>query len=60
MVKGFSATRIALHWLVLVLYNLLRADDMSHLWRQIEQGTAVPTTTAAWLHIIVGCLALAL
>ena len=33
MVKGFSATRIALHWLVTVrvLYNLLRADDMSHL-----------------------------
>ena len=59
MGNGFWATRIALHWLVLVLYNLLRADDMSHLWRQIEHGTAVPTTTAAWVHIIVGCLVLA-
>lgn len=31
MGNGFWATRIALHWLVLALYNLLRADDMSHL-----------------------------
>jgi cytochrome b561 len=33
---------------------------MSELWRQIEQTGPTPTTTGAWLHIIVGVLVLAL
>ena len=62
MVKGFSRTQIALHWTVavLILYNLLLSDDMTALWRQVQQGTATPTTTSAWIHIIVGSLVLAL
>lgn len=62
MVKGFSLAQIVLHWLVagLILYNLLTGDAMSELWRLIGQGTATPTTTAAWVHIIVGSLVLAL
>lgn len=62
MVKGFSLTQIALHWIVglLILFNLLRGDDMSGLWRQVERGAVVPTTTVAWAHIIVGSLVLVL
>ncbi|MEO8241773.1 MAG: cytochrome b/b6 domain-containing protein [bacterium] len=63
MVKGFSRTQIALHWAValLILYNLLLGDDMSHLWRRITQGgLTLPTTTGAWIHIIVGSLVLIL
>lgn len=62
MVKGFSRVQIALHWAVagLILYNLLLGDDMSHLWRQIQQGGATATTTGAWVHIIVGATVLAL
>ena len=62
MVKGFSLTQIALHWTVgvLIVFNLLSGDAMSALWRQISRGAIAPTTTAAWLHIIVGSLVLAL
>lgn len=62
MVKGFSLVQIALHWgvAVLILFNLLMGDDMSSLWRQIQQTGPMPTTTAAWLHIIVGIVVLAL
>lgn len=62
MVKGFSTTQIALHWAValLILFNLIMSDDMSHLWRQIQQTGPMPTTTGAWLHIIVGVVILAL
>ena len=62
MVKGFSLTQIALHWTVgvLIVFNLLMGDDMTHLWRQIQRGAIAPTTTAAWLHIIVGVVVLAL
>ncbi len=62
MVKGFSRTQIALHWGValLILFNLLMGDDMSHLWREIQKGGVAPTTTAAWIHIIVGSLVLLL
>jgi cytochrome b561 len=62
MVKGFSLTQIALHWVVgiLILFNLLMGEDMSELWEQIERGAIVPTTTAAWIHIIVGGIVLAL
>ena len=60
MVKGFSRVQIALHWgvAVMIIFQLLMGDDMSHLWRQIQQGGAVPTTTGAWIHIIVGTLVL--
>lgn len=62
MVKGFSVTQIALHWAVaiMIVFQLLLGDDMSSLWRQIEQGKVVPTTTAAWIHIIVGSIVLVL
>ncbi len=60
MIKGFSRIQIALHWVVavMIVFQLLMGDGMSQLWRQIEQGGAVPTTTAAWIHIIVGTLVL--
>ena len=62
MVKGFSLTQIALHWVVgvLILFNLIFSDDMTALWRQIRQTGPMPTTTGAWVHIIVGVLVLAL
>ena len=62
MVKGFSLTQIALHWCVgvLIVFNLLLGDDMSRLWRQIQQSGPQATTTAAWVHIIVGTLVLLL
>lgn len=62
MVKGFSITQIALHWAVaiMIVFQLLLGEDMSSLWRKMKQGNVVPTTTAAWAHIIVGSLVLAL
>ena len=62
MVTGFSRIQIGLHWAVglMILYQLLLGDDMSSVWRQIERGNAVPTTTGAWIHIIVGTLILVL
>ena len=62
MVKGFSLTQIALHWgvAVLIIYQLLMGDDMSGLWRQIQQTGPQATTTAAWIHIITGVAVLAL
>ncbi|MGV8986575.1 MAG: cytochrome b [Cypionkella sp.] len=62
MVKGFSLTQIALHWGVaaLILFNLIMSDDMSHLWREIRRNGPTPTTSGAWLHIIVGVAVLAL
>ncbi|MEO6299993.1 MAG: cytochrome b/b6 domain-containing protein [Paracoccaceae bacterium] len=62
MVKGFSRVQIGLHWFVavLVIYQLLMGDDMSHLWRQIRQNAVTPTTTGAWVHIILGSLVLLL
>lgn len=62
MVKGFSRVQIALHWAValMIIYQLWMGDDMSSLWRQIRQNGATPTTTGAWVHIILGTLILAL
>ena len=62
MVKGFSRAQIAMHWgvAVLIISNLLMGDDISGLWRQIQQTGPMPTTTGAWLHIIVAIAALAL
>lgn len=60
MVKGYSRAQISLHWAVffLIVYNLLMGDDMSHLWRSLRQDPAAATTTAVWIHIIVGVLVL--
>ena len=62
MVKGFSRTQIVLHWVVglLIAFNLLMGDEMSHLWRQIQLGNVTPTTPSALIHIIVGSLVLIL
>lgn len=62
MVKGYSLTQIALHWVVglLILFNLIFSDAMSALWDKVENGAVVPTTTFAWVHIIVGSSVLAL
>ena len=62
MVKGFSRTQITLHWVValLIIYQLWFGDDMSRLWRQIQQTGPMPTTTSAWVHIILGTFILAL
>lgn len=62
MVKGFSLVQIALHWVVgvLILYNLIFSDAMSELWEQIQDTGPTPTTTGAWLHIIVGVSVLVL
>ena len=62
MVKGYSRAQISLHWAVflLVIYNLLMGDDMSHLWRSLRQDPNAATTTGAWAHIIVGVLVLVL
>lgn len=62
MVKGYSRTQIGLHWAVgaLILYNLLLGEDMSHVWRALNQTGAAETTTGAWAHIIVGSAVLLL
>ena len=62
MVKGFSRAQIALHWVValMIIYQLWMGDDMSSLLRQIRQNGPTPTTTGAWVHIILGSLILAL
>ena len=62
MVKGYSRVQIALHWAVaaFIVFNLLMGEDMSHLWRDLQQGGTAATTTGAWAHIIAGSLVLAL
>ena len=62
MVNGFSRAQIALHWVVglFIIYQLWFGDDMSHLWRQMQQTGPAPTTTGAWVHIILGTFILAL
>lgn len=61
MVKGFSRVQIGLHWVVglLILYNLLMGEDMSHVWRA-GQGGGATMTTGAWAHIFLGIAVLAL
>lgn len=62
MVKGFSLTQIGLHWItaLLILFNLIMSDDMSALWRQMEQTGPQAMTTGALLHIVAGVVVLAL
>lgn len=62
MVKGYSRAQIALHWGIaaLILFNLIMSDDMTALWWQIQKNGPMPTTTGAWLHVIVGVSVLVL
>lgn len=62
MVKGFSLTQIALHWIiaVLIIYQLWMGDDMSSLWRALRKDPSTLTTTGAWIHIILGSIILLL
>ena len=61
MVKGYSRTQISLHWAVaiLIIYQLLFGDDMSHAWRGFRDTGVATMSTAVWVHIIAGVLVLA-
>ena len=62
MVKGFSLTQIALHWImaVLIVFQLLFADSIKPAWHAVRNGTTPTISTMAWAHIIGGILVLAL
>jgi len=62
MVKGYSRTQIALHWVVMVLvfFQLLAGGRMTRVWWEGHQTGHTEMTTAAWLHIIVGITILVL
>jgi cytochrome b561 len=61
--RGYSASQIALHWLivVLVLFQLIFGESMSHSVRAARRGTALDPSdaTLATLHIWVGFAILA-
>ena len=54
--KGYSATQIALHWLVaaLILFQLIFADAMGSAWRAVQRGIAPEMNPAVWAHILAG------
>lgn len=54
--KGYSATQIGLHWAVaaLIVFQLIFGEDMSTVWRNLEQGGDATLGTWAWAHIIAG------
>lgn len=54
--KGYSASQIALHWLVavLILFQLIFGEDMGGAWRAVRQGVAPDMTLWVWAHIGVG------
>lgn len=62
MVKGYSRTQIALHWVVMVLvfFQLVAGDSMTRVWWDGQKTGHVEMTTAARLHIIVGITILVL
>jgi len=62
MVKGYSRTQIALHWVVLalVVFQQLYGESMKRVWFHARQTGQVDMTTSAWLHIIVGVAILVL
>ncbi len=62
MVKGFSRTQIALHWVVavLIVFQLLFADSIKPAWRAVRNGGTASLSTMAWAHILGGILVLAL
>lgn len=61
---GYSATRIALHWVVVILLvvQYIFHEGMVHVWHAFEHGKPVPTgeTGAAYFHAAVGILILVL
>lgn len=62
MVEGYSRVQIVLHWVVgvLILYQLLRGDDMKPLWDEVQRNGSYTMTLGGLLHILVGGLVLAL
>ncbi len=62
MVNGYSRAQISLHWAVglLIVYQLIFGEDMSHVWRSFRDSGTATMTTGAWLHIILGVLVLLL
>ena len=54
--KGYSATQIALHWIVaiLILSQYLLAEGMEEAWEVVEDGGQAVTTTGALIHIVIG------
>jgi cytochrome b561 len=56
MVKGYSPTQIALHWVVgiLIVLQLVFGDSMTDVYRAFRRSGAADLTLMAWLHIIAG------
>lgn len=54
--KGYSATQIALHWLVagLILFQLVFGEDMGPAWRAVVRAMPVEMSPSVWAHILVG------
>ncbi|MFC3181050.1 cytochrome b [Cypionkella sinensis] len=54
--KGYSATQIALHWLVavLILFQLIFGEAMGTAWRAVRRDMVPDMTVAVWAHIIAG------
>lgn len=62
MVTGYSRAQISLHWAValLIIYQLVFGEDMSHAWRALRDNPETATSFGAWVHIIAGILVLIL
>jgi len=54
--KGYSATQIGLHWIVVALigFQYLFNDAMGAVWHAFRREQQVDMTTMAWAHIVVG------
>ncbi len=54
--KGYSATQIALHWVVagLILFQLVFGEAMSGAWDAFEDGRTPDMTLGVWAHIVAG------
>lgn len=62
MADGYSRTQIGLHWGIALLigFQLIFGDDMSHAWRSFTRGNPVDMTVLVWAHIVIGVLVLGL
>jgi cytochrome b561 len=62
--SGYSGVQIGLHWIiaVLVIFQLVFGDDMTHLRRAIARGLTVTPTNVFWAdaHYYFGIAVLAL
>lgn len=60
--KGYSATQIGLHWIVVALlgFQYLFNDAMGAAWRAFRRGLPDGMTAMAWAHILVGIAIFAL